>query len=225
MGDPGEREAEEARRAFVRRTTRLRRPEALPELALHLVDEVTPLWEMTEVELAQEGVPPPFWAVAWAGGAGLARYLLESPAVVRGRTVLDVATGSGVVALAAARCGAARVTAADVDPFCGAAVALNAEANGLAVSFVARDLLAADPPGVDVLTAGDVCYDRAMTARFLPWLRTAAANGTLVLLGDPGRAFLPKDGLRPLASYDVETSVDVESTPVRRTTVYALDPP
>lgn len=185
------------RRALVRRRTRLEVPPAVPELRLHLAADVTQTWEDLERELDEGCLPPPFWAFAWVGGQGLARYVLDEPHEVAGRRVLDLATGSGLCALAARIAGAAEVTATDVDPFAEAAVALNAEVNGLQVVFLCADLLDGPPPDVEVLLAGDVCYDRKMTDRVLPWLRAAAGAGVRVLLGDPGRQFFPHGTQRP----------------------------
>lgn len=214
--------------AFVRRATRLQAPPRVPELRLHLADEMTPLWQLTEAELGSavdgEQLDPPYWAFAWAGGQAVARHLLDAPEEVRGRTVLDLASGSGLVALAALRAGAGASTAVDVDPLAGVAAELNAAANGLAgLTVVPHDLLDAPPPAVDLLTAGDVCYDRDMTARVLPWLRAAAAAGTRVLLGDPGRAYLPAEGLVRVAEYDVPTTADLEGREIVPSVVYALD--
>jgi len=214
----------DARRALVLRRTRIEVPPAVPELRLHLADDVTQTWEDLERELAQGQIPPPFWAFAWVGGQGLARYVLDAPAEVAGLRVLDLATGSGLVALAARRAGAAQVTGADVDPLAATAVALNAALNGLEVGFTGVDLLGGPPPDVDVLLAGDVCYDRDMTERVLPWLRTAASRGVRVLLGDPGRHFLPQTGLERLAQVDVPTTRDLEGVTTKRVGVYAVRP-
>jgi predicted nicotinamide N-methyase len=192
----------------------------VPEIVLHQADEPIGLWEETEQAAGREQ-PPPFWAFAWAGGQALARYLLDHRELVAGRRVLDLATGSGLVAVAAARAGAAAVTANDVDPLALAAAAANARANGVRVGTVAGDLLDGPVDGVDVLVAGDVCYSREMTGRVLAFLRRAAAAGAVVLLGDPGRAYLPA-GLEPVAAYDVPVSAALESTTVRRTTVWRV---
>jgi predicted nicotinamide N-methyase len=204
------------RRAFVRAHTRLQRPPIVPELQLHLGDELVPLWEATGRD------EPPFWAFAWAGGQAVARYVLDHPGEVEGLWSLDRASGCGVVAIAAVRAGAGAATAADVDPYAGAAVELNAAANGVAVTGTHRDVLGEAPPAVDVLLVGDACYERAMTARVLAWLRTARKRGTRVLLGDPGRAYLPAGGLARLAEYDIPTTADLEGVTRRRTAVYTL---
>ena len=207
---------------LVLRRTRLQAPPAVPELVLHLADDLTGVWEDLERELATGALPPPFWAFAWVGGQALARYLLDTPDEVAGLRVLDLATGSGLVALAARRAGAREVTAVDIDPVAGAAVAANAAANGLVVDVRCTDLTAGDPPDVDVLLAGDVCYDREMTDRVVPWLRAAAARGARVLLGDPGRHYLPQAGLTQVAALDVPTTRDLEGVLVKPTRVYAL---
>jgi len=210
--------------AFIASATRLQAPPRVPELRLHLADEMTRIWELTEAELGAQGVDPPFWAFAWAGGQAVARHLLDTPAEVEGRTVLDLATGSGLVALAALLAGARHATAVDLDPVAAAAARLNAAANGLAdrLTVTVGDLTAGAPPTVDVVLAGDVCYDRDMTAAVLPWLRRARAAGTRVLLGDPGRAYLPSQGLRRVAEYDVPTTADLEGREVCPSAVYEL---
>ncbi|HET7406852.1 MAG TPA: 50S ribosomal protein L11 methyltransferase [Mycobacteriales bacterium] len=210
------------RRAFVQCHTLLRRPPYVPELQLYLADEVTPIWEWTEEELQESGVPPPYWAFAWAGGQAVARYVLDRPEIVAGRRVLDFAGGSGLCAIAAMRAGAAEATVADIDAFAGAAVALNAAANGVAVTFVGADLLDGGAPDVDLILAGDVCYEHAMAGRVVPWLRGAAAGGIDVLLGDPGRRYLPADGLTQLAAYDVPTTPELEESDFTTARVYAL---
>jgi len=210
------------RAAFIRANTRLQRPPHAPELQLWLADEVTPLWKKTEEELDELGLPPPFWAFAWAGGQAIARYLLDNPAEVRGKRVLDFATGSGIGAIAAAKAGAAEVAAADVDGFCGEAVRLNAEANGVTVAFDRRDLLSGPPPEVDVLLAGDVFYENPLADRVLEWLRAAHERGDRVLLGDPGRTYFPREGLVRLASYEVQTTRELEDREVKRTGVWTF---
>jgi predicted nicotinamide N-methyase len=169
-----------------------------------------------------EDGPPPFWAFAWLGGQALARYVLDHPAEVRGLRVLDLATGSGLAALAAARAGAAHVTAVDVDPHSAAAVRLNAQLNDLAVDVLLADVLADQPPDVDVVLAGDVCYDREMTPRVLAWLGRVRGR---VLLGDPGRDYLPRSGFDELASYDVPTTRALEGVEVKRVRVLTPAPP
>jgi predicted nicotinamide N-methyase len=212
------------RRDFVRRYTELRAPGGLPELRLYLADEVTRIWELTEEEMRRVGLDPPFWSFAWAGGQAVSRYLLDHPEEVRSRRVLDVACGSGICGIAARLAGAASVLATDIDPFCRAAVALNAEANGVEVEFTDEDQLLSPPPAVEVVLAGDVCYDQRMTERMLPWLRAAAAGGARVLLGDPGRAYFPSSGITQLAEYEIPTSPELEEVAFKRSGVYRLAP-
>ena len=208
--------------AFILANTRLQAVPHAPEISLWLADEVTPIWRLTEEELGEMGVPPPFWAFAWAGGQGLARWLLDNPSEVVGRTVLDFATGSGLVGIAAMQAGASHVLAADIDPFCAAAVALNARANGVVVAFTDTDLLDAVPPPADVICAGDVCYEKPMTDRVLAWLARARANGTRVLIGDPHRTYFPKEGLEFLAEYRVPTTRELEDFEIKRSSVWAM---
>jgi predicted nicotinamide N-methyase len=210
------------RRAFILANTRLQAPPHTPELRLHLADEVTPIWRMTEEELGAIGLPPPFWAFAWAGGQALARYLIDNPAEVAGRRVVDFAAGSGIVAIAAAMAGAASVLAADIDPFCAAAVALNAAANAVAVDFTDANLLDAAPPAADLILAGDICYEQPLAGQVMGWLAAARAAGTRVLIGDPGRSYFPKSGLARLAEYRVPTTRELEDSEVKRTAVWAL---
>ena len=212
----------EGRRAFIRQNTVLQAPPHAPELVLHLADEVTPLWKLTEEALEEIGLPPPFWAFAWAGGQALARYILDHPETVAGKTVVDFATGSGLVAVAAMKAGAARVLANDIDVFCEAAVSLNAEANGVAVGFTDQNLLAGEPPVADVLLAGDICYERPMAEAVMAWLGRGRARGASVLIGDPGRTYFPKDGLEKLAEYQVPTTRELEDMAVKRTSVWTL---
>ena len=212
----------EDRRAFIAANTRLQAPPHTPELKLHLADEITPIWRLTEEQLGEIGLPPPFWAFAWAGGQALARYLLDHPSEVAGRRVVDFATGSGIVAIAAAKAGAADVLAADIDGFCGAAVGLNAAANGVAVRFTDANLLEAAPPAVDLICAADICYEQPLADEVMSWLRAARAAGARVLIGDPGRSYFPKSGLDKLAEYQVPTTRELEDMEVKRTAVWAL---
>jgi predicted nicotinamide N-methyase len=212
----------EARRAFILANTRLQAPPHTPELRLHLADEVTPIWRMTEEGLGAIGLAPPFWAFAWAGGQALARYLLDHPDVTAGLDVVDFATGSGIVAIAAAKAGAASVLAADIDPFCAAAVGLNAAANGVSVDFIDTDLLDAAPPSAKLILAADICYEQPLANRVMVWLASAQAAGARVLIGDPGRSYFPKSGLVQLAEYQVPTTRELEDSEVKRTAVWAL---
>lgn len=209
-------------RALVLARTRLQRPPVVPELQLNLADDMEAAWAALQAELDDGTLPPPFWAFAWLGGQAVARYLLDTPAEVRGRRVLDLATGSGLCALAARLAGAGAVTAVDVDPVAVEAVRLNAEVNGLAVDVVRADLLDGPPPDADVVLAGDVFYDAAMAERVQPWLLDAGRAGARVLVGDPGRHYLPRALLTELAAYDVPTTRDLEGVEVKRVRVFAL---
>ncbi len=208
------------RAAFVRRETALASPPLVPEIRLHLASEITPLWEASEATLQAGQVPPPYWAFAWPGGQAIARYVIDHAALVAGRRVLDFASGSGVAAIAAARSGAA-VEAADIDAFALAAMELNAAANGVAIGCLSRDVVGEAGPW-DVVLAGDVCYERPMAERVMVWLKALAANGRLVLLGDPGRAYLPERDLEAVARYEVPTSLDLEDRLMRETIVWRV---
>jgi predicted nicotinamide N-methyase len=208
--------------AFILGHTRLQPVSHAPEISLWLADEITPIWRLTEEELGEMGVPPPFWAFAWAGGQALARYLLDHPGAVGGRRVLDLAAGSGLVGIAAMKAGAASALCADIDPFCQAAVALNAQANAVALDFTADNLLDRDPPPVDLICAGDVFYERPMAEAVIAWLKTARAQGTEVLIGDPKRSYFPKGELIQLAEYEVPTTRELEDQAVKRSGVYGM---
>ena len=212
----------DARRQFIVDNTRLQRPPHTPELQLHLADEITPIWRMTEEALAEIGLPPPFWAFAWAGGQALARYVLDRPELVRGLRVLDFASGSGIVGIAAAKAGATRVLAADIDVFCAAALELNAAANGVAVEVTDVDLLDAAAPAADVILAADICYEKPLAERVMAWLAEAKAAGAVVLMGDPGRSYFPRTGLVKLAEYQVATTRELEDFEVKKTAVWTL---
>ncbi|MDG4766946.1 50S ribosomal protein L11 methyltransferase [Solwaraspora sp. WMMD406] len=209
---------------FVRAHARLAPVAHLPELRLYQADEPIGLWELTEGEFRGEQ-PPPFWAFAWAGGQALARYVLDQPDTVAGLRVLDLATGSGLVAIAAARAGAARVRAVDVDPVAVAAAELNAEANEVRLAATVADLLDGDHGDAQVVLAGDVFYSEAMAARMLRFLLRAAADGVRVLVGDPDRAFLPRDRFTELIGYQVPVPTALESVRVRHARVWQLRPP
>jgi predicted nicotinamide N-methyase len=209
---------------FIRANTALLAPPLVPEIRLHLATEVVPLWRKTEEELAAEGVPPPYWAFAWAGGQALARYLLDHPETVRGREVLDIGSGSGIVAIAAAKAGASRVVAAEIDHFAAAAIALNAALNGVTVSIETRDLLDRAAAGWGVALAGDICYEEPMSSRAMTLLRRIATRGRLALLGDPGRSYLPRSGLIERARYTVSTSREIEDRDEREGVVWQVLP-
>ena len=215
------------RAAFLRANLTLGPVPLTPELQLHQADEPIGLWELTEGEYRSDQ-PPPFWAFAWAGGQALGRYLLDNPGTVRDRRVLDLACGSGLVAIAAALAGARRVRAVDIDPLATAAVEVNAGANNVAVLTLLADVLDSDPAGidgpVDLITAGDVFYSKAMADRVLRFLRRAARGGAEVLVGDPQRAFFPAGVFEQVAAYDVPVTQALESTTVKPTRVYRLAP-
>ncbi len=204
---------------FIRAQTRLEHPSLVPELVLHLASRATDLWEATEATLERTGLPPPYWAFAWPGGQALARLTLDRPETVRGKRVLDFAAGSGVAALAAAKAGAAHVTACEIDAFACQAMALNADANGLALEILDIDVLAKPASGWNVIFAGDVFYEKPMADKVWPWLKAAAATGVHVLVADPGRAYLPATGLTEIARYTVPTSLDLEDRLARETRI------
>lgn len=209
--------------SFIRANTSLMTPPHVPEIRLHLASEAHELWLKTEEELEEIGLPPPFWAFAWAGGQGLARYILDHPAMVAGRTVLDFASGSGLVAIAAKRAGASRVRAVDIDPWAGTAVRLNAVENDVALDFASDDIIGRVVEA-DVILAGDVFYDHDFAASLVPWLRQLAGEGKLVLVGDPGRAYLPKERLEAQATYQVPVTRALEDSEVKKTTVWRFLP-
>jgi predicted nicotinamide N-methyase len=210
--------------AFIRANTAVAAPPLVPEISLHLATEITPLWHATEAVLDQAQLPPPYWAFAWAGGQALARHVLDHPVLVRGLSVLDFGAGSGLLALAAARAGAARATAAEIDRFAAAAIALNAGLNALDIAVESADVIGRQPAPWQVVLVGDMCYERPLADRLTLWLRRLAELGTTVLLGDPGRAYLPKSGLVELARYAVPTPLDLEDRPVREGVVWRLQP-
>lgn len=205
--------------SFIRANTALGEPPHVPEIHLHLADEAHELWLKTEEELDALGLPPPFWAFAWAGGQGLARHLIDHPDLVEGKAVLDFASGSGLVAIAAKRAGAARVTAADIDPWSATAARLNAQANNVEFEISQSDLIGTDL-GWDVVLAGDVFYDQAMSASIRPWFSELAKRGALVLVGDPGRSYCPRDGMELLATYMVPVTRALEDNEIKRTSVF-----
>jgi predicted nicotinamide N-methyase len=212
-------------RAFVLRQTRLRPLPGLDGIRLHLADEVLPLWHAVQLETRDPDAALPYWAFAWAGGLAIASYLREHPDAVAGRRVFDLGSGSGLCAIVALQAGAAQVTGADIDPYAAASIPLNARANGLRVAVVRRDVLDEEPPDCDLILAGDCWYESPLAERVLPWLRRAAGRGIDVLVGDPGRRYLPTPELVELASYDVRTTTDLEDMEQKRGSVYTLRPP
>ncbi|GAA4458897.1 class I SAM-dependent methyltransferase [Phytohabitans houttuyneae] len=207
-------------RGFVRAHTRLSPVPLVPEILLHQAEEAIALWEQTELS-SSDRQPPPFWAFAWAGGQALARFVLDNPSLVGGHDVLDLAAGSGLVAIAAAKAGAASVTAVDIDPLSLAAVAANAAANAVTVTPVERDVLD-EAATAAVVLAGDVFYSREMSTRMMSYFRRAAAGGAKVLVGDPGRAYLPASGLRRVAAYEVPVAATLEDAAIKHTTVWQV---
>jgi len=206
---------------FVRAHSALAPVPLTPEIVVHQATELTPLWRATAADLAGSD-DSPFWAFPWAGGQALARYLLDHPGAARGLSVLDVGTGSGLAAIAAALAGAARVTAFDLDPYCEAAVLLNAAENGVAIEFRTGSPFVAPFSGADLVLAGDVFYERKLAADFLAFAGEAVSQGARVLAGDPGRLYSPREGFAEVAVYDVPTSLEIEDRPRMRTSVLEL---
>jgi len=209
--------------AFIRANTVVAAPPLVPEIELHLATEITPLWQATEATLGRDQLPPPYWAFAWAGGQALARHVLDHPALVRGKSVLDFGAGSGLLALAAARAGA-EATAAEIDTFAAAAIALNAALNRLSITVETADVIGRASAPWQVVLVGDMCYERPLAERLTQWLRRLASGGALVLVGDPGRAYLPKAGLAEVARYTVPTPLDLEDRTSREAVVWRLLP-
>jgi predicted nicotinamide N-methyase len=205
---------------FIRANTALGTVPLVPEIELHLASEMTPLWHATESTLECKGLQPPYWAFAWPGGQALARYLLDNPAVVRDQSVFVFAAGSGIDAIAACKAGASGVVACDIDPLAQAAIALNARCNGVDLGISGDDPLSGRGPRVDVIIAGDVYYEPEMSDRATAWLRRCILAGTDVILADPGRGYMPSDGVDELATYAVPTTLDLEDREIRQTTIY-----
>ncbi|WP_086003506.1 methyltransferase [Phyllobacterium sp. YR531] len=211
--------ASERFRQFVLANTSLQSPPHVPEIKLHLADEAHELWQRTEDELATIGLPPPFWAFAWAGGQGVARYLLDHPEVVKGRSVLDFASGSGLVGIAAAMAKAKQVQCCDIDPFTAPAIRLNADVNAVKLDVRIADLIGKDE-GWDVVLAGDVFYDKPLADQLIPWFTELALRGADVIIGDPGRSYFPKNLLEQLAVYSVPVTRVLEDAEIKKTTVW-----
>ena len=207
---------------FVTSNTKLLPVPLVPEIRLHLAEESLAIWRQTEEELGRLNVPPPWWAFAWAGGQALARYVLDNPALAAGRSVLDLGAGSGLAGIAALQAGAAQVLAADTDPFAVAAIALNAEANRVAMQATDRDLLAALPPRCDLLLVGDLFYERPLAERVLAFLQAARGQGAVVLVGDPRRSYFPRERFKPVAEYAVPVTRDLEDMEIKRTAVWRM---
>jgi predicted nicotinamide N-methyase len=208
--------------SFIAANTRAMCPPLVPEIRLHLAEESLPIWQKTEDELGEINVPPPYWAFAWAGGQALARYLLDNPALVAGRSVIDLGTGSGLTAIAAKRAGAASVLAADIDAFALAAVRLNAALNGVEIAVTGDDLLARPPGPADIVLVGDLFYERELAARVTAYIEKAAAAGARVLIGDPKRSYFPVGRFTLAAEYQVPVTRELEDAEIKRTSVWQL---
>jgi len=211
-------------RAFILRNTVLRPVPGLEGIRLHLADEALPLWRAVQIETGDEETPLPYWAFAWGGGLALSHYLQAHPEAVAGRRVFDLASGSGLCTIAALRAGALEAVAADIDPFAAAAIAVNARANHCRVTITRRDVLDDEPPDTEVILAGDCWYEARLAERVLPWLRRARDRGIEVLVGDPGRRYLPSEELLELATYEVRTTTELEDLDLKQGRVYALRP-
>ena len=210
--------------AFVRANTTILSPPLVPEIRLHLAHEVLPIWQKTEDELGEIGLPPPFWAFAWAGGQAISRYILDTPATVRGKRVIELASGSGMVGIVAIKAGATSVLSADIDLFSVAAIEVNAALNDVHLEITSTDLLSDTPPDADVILVGDLFYEKGVAERCLAWLTEAQAKGIDVLIGDPGRSYLPKGRLVKVAEYSVPVARDLEDAEIKRTAVWRLKP-
>jgi predicted nicotinamide N-methyase len=209
------------RAAFIRNNTRLLPVPHAPEISLHVADEATVLWQKTEDELGEIGLPPPFWAFAWAGGQALARYILDNPGLVAGQRLLDFASGSGLVAIAAAKAGAAHVAASEIDAFAAEAIGINAAVNNVAdrISVLLADIIGTDG-GWDTVLAGDICYQRDIAERVTIWLKALSRRGAQVLIGDPARSYLPRDALEEIATYQVPTTRMLEDAEIKKSSVW-----
>jgi predicted nicotinamide N-methyase len=206
---------------FIQENTRLLPVPHTPEISLYVADEATTLWQKTEDELGEIGLPPPFWAFAWAGGQALARYILDNPHHVSGRKVLDFASGSGLVAIAAAKAGAHQVEASDIDAFAGEAIRSNASVNGVSdrITITLKDIIGQDH-GWDTVLAGDICYQKDIAERVAMWLQSLALRGANVLIGDPGRSYLPQKDLVEIATYQVPTTRSLEDLDIKKSSVW-----
>jgi predicted nicotinamide N-methyase len=207
--------------AFIRANTAPLPVPHCPSITLYLAHEAVALWQLTEAELEAQGLPLPFWAFAWAGGQGLAHYVLDNPDVMAGKNVLDLASGSGLVGIAAKMAGAARVMCADIDPFCAQAIALNAALNHVELEVTVADLIGQDVI-FDVILVGDLFYERDIAEPLFAWLQGLHQGGTHILIGDPGRTYLPKTGLIALADYQIAVSRALEDAEVKRTRVWGV---
>jgi len=210
------------RTGFILANTRLLSPPLVPEIRLHLAEESLPIWRKTEEELGEIGLPPPYWAFAWAGGQALARYILDNAGRIAGKRVLDIGAGSGISAIAAALAGACAVAAADIDGIAVAAMGLNATANGVEIAATADDWLGGASPEGDILLVGDLFYERPLAERVMAFVRQHAAVGTLVLVGDPRRSYFPTDVFETVAHYEVPVTRELEDAEIKRAAVWQL---
>jgi predicted nicotinamide N-methyase len=207
---------------FIRQNTSVMSPPLVPEIRLHLAHEAVPLWQKTEEELGEMGLAPPFWAFAWAGGQALARHVLDNPGSVENLRVVDLATGSGLVAIAAVQAGSASIVATDIDEFATIAAGMNAELNRVSLVIRLEDVLHLQPPSADVILVGDLFYEKTLAGRCLTWLRQAQGYGAKILIGDPGRNYLPREQLEKLAEYNVPVTRDLEDAEIKKTAVWQL---
>ena len=207
---------------FIRQNTSVMFPPLVPEIKLHLAHEAVSLWQKTEEELGEMGLAPPFWAFAWAGGQALARYVLDNSGRVENLRVMDLATGSGLVAIAAVQAGSASIVATDIDEFATTAAEMNAGLNQVNLEIKLEDVLHKLPPSADVILVGDLFYEKALAARCLAWLRQAQEQGAQIFIGDPGRSYLPKEQLEKLAEYNVPVTRDLEDAEIKKTAVWQL---
>ena len=210
------------RSGFIVANTRLLAPPLVPEIRLHLAEESLPIWRKTEEELGEMGLPPPYWAFAWAGGQALARYILDHGDQIHGRTVIDIGAGSGLSGIAAAKVGARHVDASDIDAIAVAAIGLNAGANGVSVAATSDDWLGRAPPPADVVLVGDLFYERPLAERVMVFVQAAAARGSLVLVGDPRRNYFPTDDFTAIAHYEVPVTRELEDAEIKRAAVWQL---
>ncbi len=210
------------RSGFILANTRLLTPPLVPEIHLHLAEESLPIWRKTEEELGEIGLPPPYWAFAWAGGQALARYILDHGELIQGRTVIDIGAGSGLSAIAAAKVGASCVVASDIDAIAVTAMGLNAAANGVSITATSDDWLAGAPPPADIVLVGDLFYERPLAERVMAFVQAAAARGSLVLVGDPRRNYFPTDAFTAIAQFEVPVTRELEDAEIKRAAVWQL---
>ncbi len=208
---------------FIRTQTEIAPAGIVPEIKLHLATEVTPLWQLTEERLREGDLPPPFWAFAWPGGQGMARYILDNPDLVRGKRIVDFGAGSGIAAIAAMQAGAKSALAVDIDTLALTSITLNAELNNVKVDIAEGLDLEKPYTKADIIFAGDICYQQSMSTKLTRWLYLCIAKGVVAYIADPGRAYVPHDGLTKLTSYDVPTSRDLEDQDMRVVSVWRMD--